>query len=216
MSHSPFLSFAFGRRTLDTLSLGGALLNREEVQRIHWKGLKVIDVGFEDLVAENALIETLCSSGEMAWRKATIRTSHFELWPDNLDVSKTPVSTDFNDPIDSSQVLRKFLTAMANRTPHLTHLHVNSQFNSGRGADQSTNQDALRALHGLAKCLKAFPCWVEVTAVSHGGIMFIRIEQRKTGGEFSQYLLLPGRHYATEWLEFEGYGIEIKRWRHGN
>jgi hypothetical protein len=91
-SHSPLLSLAFGRRILDTLSLRGALLNREEVQRIHWKGLKVIDVGLEDIVAENALIEILHSSGKTAWRKAMIRTPPLELWPDNLDVSvsKTP------------------------------------------------------------------------------------------------------------------------------
>jgi len=89
-SHSPFLSLVFGRRTLDTLSLGDALLNREEVQRIHWRGLKVIDIALEDMVAQNGLIESLSSSGEMAWRKATIRTSTLELWTDNLGVSKTP------------------------------------------------------------------------------------------------------------------------------
>jgi hypothetical protein len=85
---SPLLSLAFGRRTLGTLSLSNALLNREEVQRIHWKGLKVIDVALEDIVAENALIDILHSSGKMAWQKATIRIPPLELWPDILDVSK--------------------------------------------------------------------------------------------------------------------------------
>lgn len=89
-SHSPFLSLVFGRRTLDTLSLGGALLNREEIQRIHWKGLKVVDVALEDIVAQNTLIETLGSSGEMEWRKATIRTYTLISWADTLGVSSTP------------------------------------------------------------------------------------------------------------------------------
>jgi hypothetical protein len=92
MSHSPFLSLAFGRRTLDTLCLGGALLNREEVQRIHWKGLKVIDVALEGIEAENALIEALRSSGEMAWRKVTIRTP-LELWTDNVRPPSQQIST---------------------------------------------------------------------------------------------------------------------------
>jgi len=99
-SHSPFLSLVFGRRTLETLSLGDAFLNREEIQRIHWRGLKVIDVGLEDMAAQNGLIESLSSSGEMAWRKATIRTSVLEYWADNLDVSKTHISMNFGDSIE--------------------------------------------------------------------------------------------------------------------
>ena len=94
-SHSPFLSLVFGKRTLDTLSLGGSLLNREEIQRIPWTGLKVFDVSLEDIAAQHALIETLGSSGEMAWQKVTIRTSRLESWTDNLDVSNTPVPTAF-------------------------------------------------------------------------------------------------------------------------
>lgn len=90
-SHSPFLSLVFGKRTLDTLSLGGQLLNGEEIQRIPWTGLKVFDISLEDIAAQDALIETLSSSGEMAWRKVTIRTSRLESWTDNLDVSDTPV-----------------------------------------------------------------------------------------------------------------------------
>ena len=92
-SHSPFLSLVFGKQTLDTLSLGGPLLNGEEIQRIHWEGLKVIDVSLEDIVALHALIEILGSSGEMAWRKVTIRPTTLELWTDNLDVSNIPAST---------------------------------------------------------------------------------------------------------------------------
>jgi hypothetical protein len=209
-SHGPFLSLVFGRQTLDTLNVGGAPLNREEIQRIHWEELKVIDVGLLDIVAENAFIETLRSSGEIAWRKATIRT-FLELWSDNLGVSRTPVSTDFNDPIDSSQVLQKFLTAMANRTTHLAHLHIVSPFDNGRG--RRTNQVALNALHGVAKCLSAFPGWVEVTASSHSGMTSIRFVRRKTGKEFSQYRHVPGGHAASEWLEFEGFGVEAKGWR---
>jgi len=94
-SHSPLLSLVFGRRTLETLSLGDAVLNREEIQRIQWRGLKVIDVALEDIVAQNGLIENLSSSVEMAWRKATIRTSVLELWTDNLGVSKNPCLDEF-------------------------------------------------------------------------------------------------------------------------
>jgi hypothetical protein len=215
MSHSPFLSLAFGRRILDTLSLRGALLNREEVQRIHWKGLKVIDVALEDIVAENELIETIRSSGEMAWRKATIRIP-LTLWTVNLGVRKTPVSTNFNDPIDFSQGLPNFLTAMANRTTHLTHLHIISSFNGGRGARRSTIQDTLPALHDVAKCLSAFPSWVEVTASSLMDMLFIRFVRKKTARELSQYLRASGRHYASEWPEIEGYSIVTEGWREGH
>jgi hypothetical protein len=213
-SHSPFLSLAFGRRTLGTLSLSGAFLNREEIQRIHWKGLKIIDVALEDMVAENALIETLRSSGEIAWRKVTLRTSGLELWPDSLDVSNTPFSTDFNDPIDSSQLLQKFLAAItANRMTHLTHLHIFSGFDGDRG--RHTNQDALDALHGVAKCLNACHSWVEVMASSHTCMTSTRFVRRKNGRELSQYHRIPGRYAASEWLEFEGYDVEAKGWRPG-
>ena len=95
VSASPFLSLVFGRRTLDILSLSGPLLIGEEIQRIPWEGLKDFDISLEDIVAQNALIDILGSSGEMAWRRVTIRTSTLESWTDNLGVSNAPLSTNF-------------------------------------------------------------------------------------------------------------------------
>jgi hypothetical protein len=60
---------------------------------------------------------------------------------------------------------------MADGTPHLTHFHIIGLFTGGRGADRSKNRDALPALHGVAKCLSAFPSWAEVSAASHGGVV---------------------------------------------
>jgi len=105
---------------------------------------------------------------------------------------------------------------MANRTNHLTHFHLVRLFNCGRGADRSTNQDALDALHGVANCLSAFPSWAEVTSSSQGDIMSIRFVRGKTGRELSQSFHVLGRRDASEWLEFEGYSIETKGWRHGS
>lgn len=88
-NHSPFLILTFGRQTLETLSLAGAFLSEREVQGILWEGLNVIDIILEDLKAEDALIrsiETVGSSGKMAWRKVTIQISGMESWMDNLDV----------------------------------------------------------------------------------------------------------------------------------
>ena len=134
--NSPFLSLAFGRRTLETLSLAGAFLSAREVQNIHWEELNVIDIILEDMEARGALIrriEALGSSGKLAWQKVTIRTSNLDLasWTDNLDV-RNPLDGKgmciFQPPIDVFQVLHKLLTVMVNRAPHLTHLHVISAF----------------------------------------------------------------------------------------
>jgi len=210
-SHSPFLSLVFGRRTLETLSLTGPLLNGDEIQRIPWEGLKVFNVSLEDIVARNALIEILGSSGEIAWQHVTIRTSTLESWTDNLDVSNTHVSTNFNDPIDSYQVLHKFLTAMTNRATHLTHLYIYSLFDYKRNANQPADDEAIRTLHTVAERLNAFPGWVKVRVSSRLGMRFIqfvrRLVRRKSGEELS---LTFG---ASQWLgEFEGYDIQTKGW----
>lgn len=109
---------------------------------------------------------------------------------------------------------------MANRTTHLTHLHIVSLTNFDRDATQRSNlteDEAIHALHGVAKCLNAFPDWAEVTASSHKGVRSIGFVRRQTGRELSQYHPAVGRHDASEWLgEFEGYGIETKGWIHGN
>jgi len=103
-SHSPFLSLAFGRRSLQTLSLASAHLGVKEIQNISWEGLNNIDIILGDMETQDALIksiETLGLSGKLAWRKVTIRISNLELWTDNLDVRNSPKSTNwcayFND-----------------------------------------------------------------------------------------------------------------------
>jgi hypothetical protein len=101
---------------------------------------------------------------------------------------------------------------MANRTTHLTHFHILSSFDGGRR--RRTKQDALHAVHGVAKCLSAFPSWVEVTASSHRDMLSIRFVQKKTERELSQSLRITGRHDRPKWLEFEGYDVEAKGWRH--
>jgi hypothetical protein len=102
---------------------------------------------------------------------------------------------------------------MANRTTHLTHLHIISVFNGGRGAGRSTNQDALSALHDVTKCLSTFPSWVQVTAAFLRDMSFMRFVRK---GELSQCLRSPGTHYVLEWPEIEGYSIVTKGWRRGN
>jgi hypothetical protein len=67
----------------------------------------------------------------------------------------------------------------------------------------------------VARCLSAFPSWVEITASSHRGMLFIRFVRKKTGKELSQSLRVPGRHDGSEWLEFEGCDVEAKGWRSG-
>ena len=105
---------------------------------------------------------------------------------------------------------------MANRTNHLTHFHLVRLFTCERGADRPTNQDALDALHGVANCLSAFPSWAEVTSSSQAGTMSIRFVRGKTRRELSQGLRALGRRDVSEWLEFDGYSIEAKGWRHGS
>jgi len=212
-SNSPFLPLVFNRRMLDTLSLAGALLSGEEIRNISWEGLSVIDIALVDIAAQNALLTILSSNGDMAWRKVTIRVNTMGLWTDNLDVSNTAVSTSFNDSIDSYQGLHEFLRAMANRTTHLTHLHIENLIGFNWDANWQANsmdEEAIHTLHGMAECLNAFPGWVEVKVSSHGGMRFIRFIRRKAGRELSQ------NFSASGWLgAFEGYDIEIEGWIHG-
>ena len=208
-SHSPFLSLVFGKRTLDTLSLGGLLLNGEEIQRIPWSGLKDFEVSLEDIAAQNALIETLGSSREMAWRKVTIRSARLETWTENLDVSNTPVLDKLSMiQIDSYQVLHKFLTAMANKITHLTHLYIVSLFNFENHANKPDDGEAIRSLQGVAERLDAFPGCVEVMVSSRTGMRFIRFLRRRAGEE------LPP---SFEWIrELGGFRVQIKGWIHQN
>ena len=88
-NHSPFLFLTFGRQTLETLCLAGTFLSAREVHNILWEGLNIVDIILEDTEARDALIrsiETLGSSGKMAWRKVTIRKSNMKSWTDNMDV----------------------------------------------------------------------------------------------------------------------------------
>ena len=96
---------------------------------------------------------------------------------------------------------------MANRTTHLTHLYIVSVFNYVWNADRPANEEAIRALHGVAERLNAFPGWVEVMVSSHMGTRCIQFLRRRAGGERSQSFK------ATRWLaEFEGYGIRTQGW----
>ena len=210
-SHSPFLSLVFGRRTLDTLTLSGPLLIGEEIQRIPWEGLKDFDISLEDIVAQSAFIEMLGSSGETAWRRVTIRTSTLESWTDNLDVSSAPFSTNFNDLIDSYQVLHKFLTAMTNKAIHLTHLYIFSLFDYKRTANQPADDEVLRTLHGVAERLHAFPDWVKVKVSSRVGIRFIRFVRKV--GEKSSGRTLSKTFGGPWWVgKFEGYDFQTRGW----
>jgi hypothetical protein len=216
---SPFLPLAFGKRTLETLSLPIALLSARDIQDIPWDGLNVIDILLEDMDAHGALtasIESLGPDRKMAWREVTIRTNVQDLLSDHLGVRDHSNSTNqfiyINDPNDCFQVLHNFLTVLANRVPRLTHLYVSNAFLFVLEAGLQTEQigdESIRALHDVARCMNAFPSWKEVKISSRWDVKLIRLSRREIGKGRSQNL------GALGWLDaFQGCDIELGGWIH--
>lgn len=126
-----------------------------------------------------------------------------------------PSNRIFKQLIHVFQILRKFLTVMANRAPYLTHLHIIGTFYSWWEVVQQTGPidgQAIHVLHGVAAgCLNGLPGWMEVKVSSPEDIRFIRFIRRKAE------MVLPQNFDPSVWLSTrEEYGIEIKGWIHGS